>query len=204
MHERVTRRQATATLFLLVSGTAGLGAMTDGAKVTARQPCTELVEEIRIGALDDGVAYSFSDINSIAVSEAGAVYVDDTHPPALRQFDADGRFVRWIGRQGEGPGEFRSIAGVSVLPEGRPAVWDRSSSRITVYDADGDHDTTLPIRGVNPPYPFVDRSFLTDATGNYYLRILVAAASSATQYGYARISPDGAVDTLAPPEPSPP
>ncbi len=204
MHEGVTGNQATAALFLLLSGIVGLGASTHGAKVAAHQACAELVEEIRIGALDGGVEYSFSDINSIAVSEPGAVYVDDAHPPTLRQFDADGRFVRWIGRQGEGPGEFRSIAGVSVLPEGRLAVWDRGSSRITVYDADGDHDETLPIRGVNPPYPFVDRSFLTDTAGNYHLRILVAAASSATQYGYARISPDGAVDTLAPPAPSPP
>ncbi len=190
----------------LTGGEGVLGGFR-GPDADALQPCeSELIEEMRIGSLDGPAEYSFSDINSIAVSQSGAVYVDDAHPPTIREFGPDGRFVRSIGREGEGPGEFRSIAGVSVLPDDRVAFWDRGARRITVYRTDGELDETLRIEGVNPPYPFAERSFLTDVEGDFYLRIFVEPASSgrdlaAMRYGYARISPDGTVlDTLAVPE----
>ena len=194
----------------LAPGLIGVAAVlgeSRGTGADALQACeSELIEEMRIGSLGGPAEYSFSDINSIAVSQSEAVYVEDTHPPTIREFDPDGRFVRSIGREGEGPGEFRSIAGVSVLPDGRVAFWDRGARRITVYRVDGELDETLRIDGVNPPYPFADRSFLTDVEGHYYLRIFVEPAFSgrdlaAMRYGYARISPDGTVlDTLAVPE----
>ena len=194
----------------LAPGLTGVATMLEGARepdADALQACeAELVEEIRIGSLDGPAEYSFSDINSIAVSQSGSVYVDDTHPASIREFGPGGQFVRWIGREGEGPGEFRSIAGVSVLPDGRLALWDRGARRITVYRTDGEYDETLRIEGVNPHYPFVDRSFLTDVEGNYYLRIFAGPSSfppdmAGVGYGYARISPGGAVlDTLAAPE----
>ena len=168
----------------------------------------ELIEEMRIGALGGRDEYAFSDINSIAVSRSGEIHVDDSHPPSLRKFGPDGRFVRWIGREGEGPGEFGSIAGVSALPDGRLALWDRNARRITVYRSDGEHDEDIRIEGVNPPYPYADRSFRADVEGNYHLRILAGPMSfgpdmAGLRYGYARISPDGTVlDTLAVPEAS--
>ena len=124
---------------------------------------------------------------------------------SIREFDSEGRFVREIGREGEGPGELRSIAGVSVLPDGRLAAWDRGNRRVTVYGIDGDYDHAIRVESVTPPYPFVDRAFLTDFAGNYYLRILVRSpfsgpdplAMTDVRYGYARVSPDGVVlDTL--------
>ena len=194
----------------LAPGLTGVAAVLGGFRgpyADALQACeSELIEEMRIGSLGGPAEYSFSDINSIAVSQSGAVYVEDTHPPTIREFDPDGRIVRSIGREGEGPGEFRSIAGVSVLPDGKVAFWDRGARRITVYRTDGEFDETLRIKGVNPPYPFAERSFLTDVEGDYYLRIFVEPASSgrhsaAMRYGYARISQDGTVlDTLAVPE----
>lgn len=188
-------------LAMLVAGMEGLLEAAAG----GGQTCDRLVEEIRIGSLDGPAEYSFSEINSLAVSRSGTIYVDDTHPPSIREFDPDGRLVRRIGREGEGPGEFRSIAGVSVLPDGRLALWDRGARRITEYDADGEFTRALRIDGVDPPYPFGGRSFQTDAAGRYYLRIFVEApslalASGAIRYGYARISPDGVVlDTLTAP-----
>ena len=187
-----------------LTGGEGVLGGSRGPYAGALQACeSELIEEMRIGSLGGPAEFSFSDINSIAVSQSGTVYVEDTHPPTIREFGPDGRFVRSIGREGEGPGEFRSIAGVSVLPDGRVAFWDRGARRITVYRTDGEFHETLRIDGVNPPYPFAERSFLTDVEGDYYLRIFVEPASSgrdlaAMRYGYARISPDGTVlDTLA-------
>lgn len=173
-----------------------------------QQECAQLVELGRIGTLDGPPEYSFTEINSFAVTESGTVYVDDAHESTIREFGADGQFVRWIGREGEGPGEFRSIAGVSVLPDGRLAAWDRRNRRITVFGADGEYEEAVRIEGVNPPYPFVDRAFLTDSAGRYYLRILAKPPSfssdmremAGVRHGYVRLSPNGAVlDTLVAP-----
>ncbi len=178
------------------------------AKTTPPQECAqELIEEVRIGSLGGTTEHSFSDINSIAVAQSGAIYVDDAHPPSIRHFDRDGRFVRWIGREGEGPGEFRSIAGISVLPDDRLAAWDRRG-RITVYGSDGEYDEIIRVEPENPwGYPFVDRAFATDSAGRYYLRIFASSPYGADplgvagiRYGYARLSPEGSIlDTVAAP-----
>jgi len=178
------------------------------ATTTPPQECShELIEEIRIGSLGGTAEYSFSDINSIAVAQSGAIYVDDAHPPSIRRFSPDGQFVRWIGREGEGPGEFRSIAGLSVLPDGRLAAWDRRG-RITVYGTDGEYDEIVRVALQNPwGFPFVDRAFLTDSAGRYYLRIFASSPDgtdplgvAGIRHGYARLSPEGSIlDTVAAP-----
>lgn len=200
--------RSTALLSLLC-GTAGNTIPRSAIPTTTPpQECAhELIEEVRIGSLGGTAEYSFSDINSIAAAPSGAIYVDDAHPPSIRRFGLDGRFVRWIGREGEGPGEFRSIAGISVLPDGRLAAWDRRG-RITVYGTDGGYDEIVRVELENPwGYPYVDRSFVTDAAGRYYLRVFASSpygtdpiGVAGIRYGYARLSPEGSiVDTLAAP-----
>lgn len=172
---------------------------------------SELVEEVRIGSLDGPDEDVFSHINSVAVGESGSTYVADIDLVSIREFSADGRFLREIGRPGEGPGEILSITGISVLPDGRLATWDRRNRRITIYGADGEYDQTVRVAAVTPPYPFVERAFLTDSAGNYYLRVFAGQASpgpdprggAAIRHGYARISPDGTIlDTLVAPRAS--
>ena len=191
---------------MIVLAFAGVGGSPD-------QECTQLVEHGRIGLLDGAPEYSFTEINSIAVAGSGAVYVDDAHELSIREFGADGKFARWIGREGEGPGEFRSIAGVSILPDGRLAAWDRGNRRITVFGTNGEYEEAIRTEGVRPPYLFVDRAFLTDSAGRYYLRILAKPPSissdlremAGVQYGYLRLSPDGTVlDTIVAPQAMPP
>ena len=200
----------SAVVLALLWGAAGTPGLQHSAVAVATPPqdCDRrLIEEVRIGSLDGAAEYSFSDINSIAVTQSGAIHVDDAHPPSIRRFSPDGRFVRWIGREGEGPGEFRSIAGLSVLPDGRLAAWDRRG-RITVYGTDDEYDEVVRVELENPwGYPFVDRAFVTDSAGRFYLRIFASSPYGADpsevagiRYGYARLSPEGAVlDTVAPP-----
>lgn len=55
---------------------------------------------------------------------------------ALRLFDPDGGFVRKIGREGEGPGEFRWIGDVQ-LAQDRIAVLDSRAQTWSLYGEDG-------------------------------------------------------------------
>jgi len=177
--------------------------------VGSLQACeSELVEEVRIGSLDGPDEYVFSHINSVAVGESGSMYVADMDLVSIREFSPDGLFVREIGRTGEGPGELLSVAGVSVLPDGRLVTWDRRSRRLTIYRADGEFDETIRVDAISPPYPFVDRAFSTDSAGNYYLRVFAGRPASVRdpqsgaviRDGYARVSPEGRIlDTLVAP-----
>ena len=200
----------SAALLAILWGTAGTTHLQRSAVSVNAPPqeCAhELMEEVRIGSLGGPAEYSFSDINSIAVAQSGAVYVDDAHPPSIRQFSRDGLFVRWVGREGEGPGEFRSNAGISILPDGRLAAWDRRG-RITVYGTDGEYDEIVRVELQNPwGFPYVDRAFVTDSAGRYYLRIFASSPHgtdplgvAGIRYGYARLSAGGSIlDTVAAP-----
>ncbi|MDE2754387.1 MAG: 6-bladed beta-propeller, partial [Gemmatimonadota bacterium] len=168
------RRLFGLSLLLAVAALVGLG--TTGRMASEGDPydldvgtfqaCeSELVEKVRIGSLDGPEEYVFSHINSVAVGESGSMYVADIDLVSIREFGADGRFVREIGRSGEGPGEVLSIAGISVLADGRLATWDRRNRRITTYGADGEYDETIRVDALSPPFPFVDRAFSTDSAG---------------------------------------
>lgn len=71
----------------------------------------------------------------LAVDAAGRVYVADRKPAVIKVFDRQGRFIRSIGREGEGPGEFR----VSFMAVRGPhlVVHDPQVARTNVFDTSG-------------------------------------------------------------------
>ena len=72
---------------------------------------------------------------SIGVDDAGRVYVADRKPMMVKVFDSTGAFVRAIGREGAGPGEFR-VAFIAVRGSNL-VVHDPMSSRTSVFDTSG-------------------------------------------------------------------
>ncbi len=67
----------------------------------------------------------------------GAFVVADGFRPGLLFFDSLGRFVRAVGREGRGPGEFVHIAGLVRCSRDSVFVWDNFAQRITVFDTSG-------------------------------------------------------------------
>ncbi len=72
---------------------------------------------------------------SSAMDDEGRVYLEDQSPAAIKVFESTGRFVRAIGREGDGPGEYRSplimVRGAHLI------VQDPRLARITVFDTSG-------------------------------------------------------------------
>lgn len=62
----------------------------------------------------------------------------------VRVFSLTGDFLGFIGRGGEGPGEFRSV-GSAGLHDGRVWVHDRSSRRFQYFDAEGSFVSSVRI-----------------------------------------------------------
>lgn len=108
----------------------------------------ELVPEIRIGALEGPDEEIFGAISGLAVGPDGTIYVYDRQVPALRAYGADGQFIRTLGRQGGGPGEYEnSDGGMTVLSDGRVVIRDPGNARFTVFRPDGTLDSSWPGRG---------------------------------------------------------
>jgi hypothetical protein len=69
------------------------------------------------------------------VDERGYVYVVDAKPEVIKVYDDRGKFVRTIGGEGAGPGEFR-VAFIFVR-KGRLVVHDPNASRVSLFDTSG-------------------------------------------------------------------
>jgi hypothetical protein len=96
-----------------------------------------VVEELSIGVDLGADEYMFGRLWDIAVADDGTIYAADGDPIVVRVFDRDGNFLRNIGREGQGPGEFGAFPMLEVLSDGRLAAWDYGNSRLSLLAPDG-------------------------------------------------------------------
>ena len=162
-----------------------------------------VVESVRIGSTDGGGPDVFGSVPTLIVDDLDRMWVVDAMANELRVFDADGRFVRTIGRTGEGPSEFTRIGPVFRGPDATIWVEDLSLVRWEVFDTAG-------IRVEGHPSPTNLRGGLRHWTGDGLLLVLAPHPESPPQVGlvaYLRtqegtLEREGRVFEL-PPEPRP-
>ena len=87
----------------------------------------------------------FGLVQHILLDEDGNSYLLDQQLNEIRVFDAEGDFLRTIGREGEGPGEFRNPQTFFFLPDGRIGVTQMMPARIAVLDREGEGGDDLPV-----------------------------------------------------------
>jgi hypothetical protein len=121
-------------LAVVLLGLAIAGCSRD--REAAGVPGWRLVEDLRIGGADSGVA-SFNDVRGLAVTPAGGILVLDFQSQEIRLFDSTGRFVKLVARKGQGPGELANANGMVTGPDGALTVNDPQNGRFSVYDQDG-------------------------------------------------------------------
>ena len=164
-----------------------------------------LVEELSIGVADGAEQYMFGEIADIALGRDGSIYAFDRQVPAIRQYDSQGKFVRTIGRRGQGPGEYRSTSGIATMRDGRLLLWDTGNWRINVYAADGEVLTQwlTPSGSSSNMVSTYSRALLVDTAGRVITRktIFNPADLRNRPTVWLRYRPDGSpLDTLhAPP-----
>ncbi len=158
-----------------------------------------LVSEVGIGVLEGEEQYQFGNLRAIAVDAEGLMYAYDAHVPVLRVYSPDGNWLRDVGREGEGPGEYKQPdSGLAILPDGRVALRDPGNGRITLYSADGEYDGFYRIAGsFNTSAPLI-----ADTAGALLTYIVTNLGTSVFEWksGLARYVADGAVDTLTMPD----
>ncbi|HEX6040003.1 hypothetical protein [Longimicrobium sp.] len=95
----------------------------------------------------------FTSVTAMDVDSRGLVYVGDWYRQQLTVLNPDATVLRTLGRRGSGPGEFRSIRGVQVLPGDSILVYDPSLARVSVYaqtDSAPAYSVTLRTSGAAP------------------------------------------------------
>lgn len=78
-----------------------------------------------------GRRYSFD------VDEAGNIYLLESLQASISIYDKDGKVIREFGKKGQGPGEFEISVYLSVSPEKKIYVLDRTRKAIQIFDNNG-------------------------------------------------------------------
>ena len=99
---------------------------------------------LQIGSIDGGES-SFFRIADVTRLQDGRILVANAGSGELKFFDPQGGFLRSLGRQGEGPGEFRSLKKVVELESGGIAAFDIGLGRVTVFSGDAELQRTYDV-----------------------------------------------------------
>jgi len=148
--------------------------------------------------LDGDEEYMLGKVYNVAIGRAGTVLIADHLVPVVRMYDARGKFIRNVGRSGEGPGEYRSIAGLKTFPDGRIALWDNRIQRLTTYTPNGHVLKSFRV----PSGLHTQHTFEIDHEGYAYVRTTTGRPVSYEPWdkGWIRVSSSGKVlDTIREP-----
>jgi hypothetical protein len=103
-----------------------------------KEPSTVAMEELwRLGGDSEDEAEFFGVISDIDIDADGFVYLLDSQIAEVKIYTKDGEFVRSIGRQGEGPGEFRLPNALFFTDDGNVAVVQTVPGKIVVLSKEG-------------------------------------------------------------------
>lgn len=151
----------------------------------------ELVFTVGTGTSDTSIVFGM--VNDAEILADASIVVIDAMSPAIQWFDSSGVWQGRIGRDGSGPGEYRTPTDVAALDDGRVVVWDPGNARLNLYGGDG-----LPLETVAMPTNTVSatRALFVDRRGRAYIRIQPHGATPG-EFGLLQFElATGAVDTV--------
>ena len=127
-------------------------------------------EDLSIGGRD-ATDYVLGEIAMISTSREGTIVVTDLKEKDVKVFGSDGKFVRTIGRAGQGPGEFAS-APTYVHFVNKNEILVVNGMRLSVYKTNGNHVRDIAVSALNliDAYP--------DSRGNFVATLVVRDESN--------------------------
>ena len=114
----------------------------------------DLTEVYRAGGVNAQEWAFFERSLRLGFDGAGNLVVLDAFNNRVVVVGPDGRLVREIGREGEGPGEFQLSKALAVWRDGRVAVTDVEHSAIQVFSPDGKLARFVRMAGDDRPLSF--------------------------------------------------
>ena len=139
-HRIVYRESIEGALVLLMAAAPAAAQEVIELPVEDRQLSPTLDEVYRVGSALGEDWEQFGNVRRVAFDAAGQLYVFDNQADRVIVVGADGGFQRAFGREGDGPGEFRSPDGFAVMPDGRVVMGDLGHRGYHIFDADGEFE----------------------------------------------------------------
>jgi hypothetical protein len=145
----------------------------------------ELQEDLAIGGDPNNEVYYFPKGAGLSVDEEGNLYVCDLGNKRVQMYDRSGKYVRTIGRQGQGPGEYMFPIQVLFGAEGDLYVW--APPQIIIYGHDGTFKKRVVIKAYASPI-FVDPERTVFAAKHPFLE------PGGPKHSIVQLDVDGSVD----------
>ncbi|MGA2586912.1 MAG: 6-bladed beta-propeller [Candidatus Aminicenantales bacterium] len=86
----------------------------------------------------------FGMVMDIALDDQGFIYVCDYKTNNIKKFDSSGKFLRTIGKAGQGPGDFDGPSELE-FSHGRLVVREGMNRRVSILHSDGSFIKSIPI-----------------------------------------------------------
>ncbi|MBN2170953.1 MAG: hypothetical protein JW819_06520 [Candidatus Krumholzibacteriota bacterium] len=156
-------------------------------------PRTVALEELwRLGGDSDDENQFFGLLAGLDVDAAGNLYLLDAQLHVVKVFAPDGAYLRSLGREGEGPGEFRRPAGLFVRDDGVVGVAQGAPGKIVLIHPDGTPAGEFPLPQTEEKMQFV---YGARAAGEDLLVVLAGNTYTPGKINQlrrlARVAPDG-------------
>lgn len=130
-------------VLLAFVGVGCRGGGDEGTEWTVEKGGLQLTETLRIAETEE---YYFAGPTDVAVRDDGRIYVADARAAHVKVLAPDGTLQDSIGRQGQGPGEFRHLRQLALARGDSLYVLDDRAVRVSVFAPDGDVARTFPYR----------------------------------------------------------
>jgi len=151
-----------------------------------KTPVLELREDLSLGGPDAQGNDVLDQVGQFVVDDIGAIYVLEARAAQIKVFDASGRFLRTIGRKGQGPGELELPRTMSLNERRGELAVHLQSRGIAFFKTDGTYLRQLSLKGM-----LGGRARLDSRGQIYILEIIMDNENS--RYATKKLAPDGSV-----------
>ena len=127
--------------------------------------------QFSIGAEDGEDWELLSRVSQAAFDRQENLFVLDGGNHRVLVFNPQGKFIRKIGKKGEGPGELMSPVGLAVTTEGLVAVTDLGRAAVSLFKADGSFVKNLPL-GEDYGFPVPSQGTYAHPQGGVVVRTM--------------------------------
>ncbi len=108
----------------------------------------------KVGKEEGDTWEMLSTVNSMAFDSHDNLYVLELGNKRVLEFDANGRFLRQIGKEGGGPGEFQFPLAIRIARDGSIVIYDAGRRGYSVFGPDGQYRKLItPAADVGSPRP---------------------------------------------------
>ncbi len=145
-------REVPATSATAARDSAGV-AIVESTLDTARLAVWQIPDSpvVDIGGDEDGPA-ALQQVRAVLWDRDGTILIGDGATREARRFDSTGRHLATWGRNGDGPGEFRSISRMWPVPPDSIGIYDNVLRRVTVMSRTGEPGAVTSLRTLSYTY----------------------------------------------------